>query len=143
MAASAVRAQTTAAEKITVDDFTGIKLGNTSHEIGFVIDENRRERLQQGYCMGRLGLEYLDTGADFVQVRVDAADEQHQVIASFKKTDTGRWRKVSMDLVNARFIGGLAAGADLQIAQRAGTAGGIRGVRIDGVCHLHMNRRKS
>jgi hypothetical protein len=122
-------------EKITIDDFTGIQFGPKSYEIGFAIDENLRLRLQQGHFIARLALEYLDTGTDFVKVLVDAADARHHVIASFKKTDTGRWRKVSMELVNARFVGGLTQGSDLQIVQRRGTVGGVRSLRIDGVQH--------
>src|SRR5581483_4673095 len=86
----------------TVDEFAGVKLSPGASRIGFTIRGDAREAIQRGHLVARLCIEYLDTGVDFVVVRVDAADEAHQVIASFKKTNSGKWRKASMDLVDAR-----------------------------------------
>ncbi|HSV12963.1 MAG TPA: hypothetical protein VLI90_01790 [Tepidisphaeraceae bacterium] len=119
----------------TVENFTGIAFDASASTIGFAVTEEVRQTIQRGHLVGRLCVEYLDTGVDFVQVLVDAPDDAHRVIASFKKRNTGKWQRASMELVNARFTRGLDGGADITITQRPGTTGGVRMVRIDGTVY--------
>jgi hypothetical protein len=123
------------AQTVTVDDFVGVKLAAGASRIGFTLRGDAREAIQRGHLAARLCIEYLDVGVDFVMVRVDAADEAHQVIASFKKTDSGQWRTASMDLVNARFTQALTGNVDFEVSQRDDTTGGVRMARIDGVVY--------
>lgn len=119
-------------DRVTIDEFTGVAISEGG-QVGFVIaDEPLRGELRDGNFVGRLCFEYLDAGTDFISVVVDAADEKHQVIASFKKAGTGKWKTASLELVNARFVRGLNGTADFAIKQRAGTIGAVRMVRIDG-----------
>lgn len=103
--------------------------------ISFAVADDVRSSLHAGHLAAKLCLEYLDEGTDFVEVLVDAADSRHEVIASFKKTGTGRWLKASMELVNVRFVRGRPGGADLSVRQRPGAGGGVRSVRIDGTIY--------
>jgi hypothetical protein len=123
------------AQTITVDEFTGVKLSPGASRIGFTLRGDARDAIQRGHLAARLCIEYLDVGVDFVMVRVDAAEEAHQVIASFKKTDSGKWRKASMDLVNARFTQALTGNVDFEVSQRDDATGGVRMARIDGVVY--------
>jgi hypothetical protein len=124
---------------VSVDNFTGVVFDASVSRIGFAITEDVRKAIQRGHFVGRLCIEYLDVGVDFVQVLVDAADDAHRVIASFKKRNSGKWQKASMELVNARFTrgldGGCDGGCDLAITQRPGTSGGVRMVRVDGTVY--------
>jgi hypothetical protein len=142
-------------QKIDAHGLTGLKLGSGWNP-GFAIEDQFRTKLQRGRLVARLAIEYLDSGVDFIRVLVDASGEAHREIASFKKSDTGRWRTASMDLVNGRVGGeqvGVHAdrasrarplirdddrgrGGDIEIWQRAGTGGGVRSVRIDGIHQL-------
>ncbi len=120
---------------VTADNLTGTELNGQVNQIGFAVSDDARTPLQSGKFVARLCFEYLDRGVDSLRVLVDAGDEDRQVIASFKKTDTGKWLRASLDLVNARFTGGLPDAADLIIWQRPDTTGGVRMVRIDGILY--------
>ncbi len=117
--------------RVTAADLTGVAIDEDRRRVDFAVADHLRDALHKGSFVGRLLVEYLDDGNDFVEVRVDAAHESHQVIASFKKTNTARWQRASMDMVNVRFRRGLSNAADIRIEQRQG-AGGVRMVRIDG-----------
>jgi hypothetical protein len=119
-------------------DHAGITSDNQTIDkhgaIAFVIADGLRALLQRGHFVGRLTFEYLDVGADFITVRVDAQHMHHQVIASFKKTNTGRWLRASTDLVNARSSRALEGGVGLSIQQRPGTRGGVKSARAKVPC---------
>ena len=96
--------------------------------VALAVADDIRKLVKSGHFVGRLTIEYLDAGEDFVRITVDAADPLMREIASFKKQNTGKWRRASMDLVNARFAGGLN-GADIRIQNP------VRLVRIDGIVY--------
>jgi hypothetical protein len=121
----------TEVHRASVADFVGVAIDEATRAVGFAVADTLRPMLHDGHFVGRLCIEYLDVGDDFLEVRVDATDEAHQIIASFKKTNTGRWLKASMDLVNASFKSGLGNGSDIRFEQRQG-GGAVRMVRIDG-----------
>jgi len=103
-------------------------------ESGFAIADDLRSEIHKGHLVAKFCFEYLDNGVDFIQVLVDAADEAHQIIASFKKTNTDRWLKASLELLNARFVRGLPGQADFLIRQR--NPNPVRMVRIDGAVFI-------
>lgn len=110
----------------------GCRLDPQNMAAGLQLSEDWRRKLRSGCFAGKLCLEFADTGHDFIRVEVDADKETHRVIASFQKNDTGHWRTVTLDLVNARFAGGLN-GDDIRITQaQSDTPLEIRLVRIDG-----------
>ena len=118
--------------KIEADRIEGLELAGDPQELKCRISEAAREKLGRCHFIGRLSVEYLDSGTDFIKVIVDDKRETHQVIANFRKRNTGKWMKASMDMVNCRFEGGLPEGADFIIRQHGSAAGGIRLIRLDG-----------
>lgn len=117
--------------RVTAGEFSGLSLGAGADRVGVRVNDEIRTLLRSGHVVGRFCFEYLDAGKGFLRVLVDAADERHQVIASFKKSGSGGWRTASIELVNARFSAGLPGGYDVMIEARPDEGGGVRLVRID------------
>jgi hypothetical protein len=122
-------------EKVEVDRIVGVILQGEPPEMKFQISESARNELKLGCFMGRLSFEYLDAGNDFIKVYADNERETHQVIADFRKRDTGKWMRAELDMVNARFVKGLPGEADFIIRQQEGTKGGVRQVRLNGTIY--------
>jgi hypothetical protein len=110
-----------------------------------IADAATRTAIDDGYFVGRLRIDYLDRGTNWIYAGTDNAGLDvyngafPKDLAEFLAKGSSEWHEVEMDLVNVDFHQGLAGSSDLEFRERTWNGSthqsGLHSVRILGTVY--------
>jgi hypothetical protein len=129
---------------VVADGQTGLAFGTSyGGTLRFkIVDPAKRTAIDDGYFVGRVRIEYLDQGTNWINSATDHAGLDvykwcfPKDLANFLMKGSGHWRRTEYDLVNVDFHQGLVGGSDLEFQEWPWNGsthqGGLYSVRILG-----------